>query len=499
MTIDDHQFKKNIPLRTWSHMCFVIDDKKISFYFNGKISENHVSSKSHKLEDEILAIVGTKNLLLQIISGRLADSFIYGRILSQTEIMGLATLTSRNIHGRYDVGDSNSYSHYQYWLSTFSACDFQNPKLSREVPFFLKRSCNEAKRVCKRFGGVLPSKKYLTTTKDVFVEKDQLSTIWASDTEKLNDTCQLVTMNAAENTTWDRAEIISKSSTMFESTFMCVIPRNVVYRFRQSNDVIHEYYYSQSSSGLAFSWVSSSAYKVLSYNLLTHQIEVKPNGRVLIYDVKLGEFRAPSYYETTIEESTSIMGRHLWKEDVVSTKKFENEEFNYAVFSQCADDEFTCNNGFCVNLNSICDFKYDCEDWSDEESCPFVTKPSGHYDKSLSPAIINDGKQTPLALSLSLDRIVGVMMADSMIELSLTIALRWADKRLVFRNLMPIGQRSTVNSTLAQRHFWNPRIYLPDAAGEDREAFFLDLNFGSFHAIASKKGIPGVVGGYERK
>ena len=56
-----------------------------------------------------------------------------------------------------------------------------------------------------------------------------------------------------------------------------------------------------------------------------------------------------------------------------------------------------------------------------------------------------------------------------------------------------------MNSTIAQRHFWNPRLYLPGAASEDRDAFFLDKNFGSFHAIASKQGIPEVIGGFESK
>ena len=40
-------------------------------------------------------------------------------------------------------------------------------------------------------------------------------------------------------------------------------------------------------------------------------------------------------------------------------------------FSFCSDDEFTCAEGHCANLNLRCDGRSDCEDGSDEqESLP---------------------------------------------------------------------------------------------------------------------------------
>ena len=275
--------------------------------------------------------------------------------------------------------------------------------------------CNEAKNVCIRFGGILPSKNYLSKTKDVFVEKERLQTIWITDS--LDSECQLMTMNAAEDKTWDKAEIVTKVNPTFESTFMCVIPKNVQYKFKQSNNMIKEYRITASGGGM-YVFEAVSSYKQLGYNEMTNKIEVWDYG-FLKYDGR--QYRTPKYYITKIRNPTFIMGRHLWKEDTHMTEQIGNKEMNYAVFSQCADHEFTCTNGFCVNLNFVCDFKYDCEDASDEESCDFVSKPTGHYDKRLSPAIANDGNPTPLTLTVSLDRIVGVMMADSMVEISLTI------------------------------------------------------------------------------
>lgn len=40
--------------------------------------------------------------------------------------------------------------------------------------------------------------------------------------------------------------------------------------------------------------------------------------------------------------------------------------------SACSHQEFTCRQGFCVALDSVCDFTDDCGDGSDEENCKFT-------------------------------------------------------------------------------------------------------------------------------
>ena len=79
--------------------------------------EKHESSESHQLEEEILAIVGTKNSLLEIVSGLLAECYIYGRILKQTEITGLATLALQNVYGGKYVGEVNE-NNFQYEIDS---------------------------------------------------------------------------------------------------------------------------------------------------------------------------------------------------------------------------------------------------------------------------------------------------------------------------------------------------------------------------------------------
>ncbi|KAM4543911.1 MAM and LDL-receptor class A domain-containing protein 1 [Fundulus diaphanus] len=47
---------------------------------------------------------------------------------------------------------------------------------------------------------------------------------------------------------------------------------------------------------------------------------------------------------------------------------------NPVFVTACSHQEFTCNEGFCVPLDSVCDFTDDCGDGSDEENCSTYTR-----------------------------------------------------------------------------------------------------------------------------
>ena len=43
------------------------------------------------------------------------------------------------------------------------------------------------------------------------------------------------------------------------------------------------------------------------------------------------------------------------------------------VLTTCTDDEFTCKDGFCINMSERCDKIIDCpNDSSDEETCGMI-------------------------------------------------------------------------------------------------------------------------------
>jgi hypothetical protein len=60
------------------------------------------------------------------------------------------------------------------------------------------------------------------------------------------------------------------------------------------------------------------------------------------------------------------------------------------IFSTCFDDEFTCDDGFCVNMTKRCDNIKNCpNDMGDEAECQFLTIPSS-YQKDYTPTEVDE-------------------------------------------------------------------------------------------------------------
>ena len=52
--------------------------------------------------------------------------------------------------------------------------------------------------------------------------------------------------------------------------------------------------------------------------------------------------------------------------------------------SGCEEEEFTCNDGQCIDINLRCDQIINCRDKSDEENCQLMVLESG-YKKNVVP------------------------------------------------------------------------------------------------------------------
>ena len=62
------------------------------------------------------------------------------------------------------------------------------------------------------------------------------------------------------------------------------------------------------------------------------------------------------------------------------------------VMTTCTDDEFTCENGFCVSMADRCNKIIDCpKDSSDEDNCHMINF-DRTYKKEFAPARIDDNK-----------------------------------------------------------------------------------------------------------
>ena len=70
-------------------------------------------------------------------------------------------------------------------------------------------------------------------------------------------------------------------------------------------------------------------------------------------------------------------GRHLWK---IENRSICNQKqgMKMLLLTACHSGTFTCDDGTCILHDQRCDFKYDCEDHSDEINCDFVVLPDDY-------------------------------------------------------------------------------------------------------------------------
>ena len=100
---------------------------------------------------------------------------------------------------------------------------------------------------------------------------------------------------------------------------------------------------------------------------------------------------------------------------------------------QCAEDEFTCDDGLCIHMHYRCDGGFDCKDKSDEDFCDLLLVEKGLYNKDYPP--VTDGKPVEVKVYFIIDAIQNIKEIDMDFSAKFTISLEWYDARLQFSNL----------------------------------------------------------------
>ncbi|KAK7074026.1 hypothetical protein SK128_022558 [Halocaridina rubra] len=160
----------------------------------------------------------------------------------------------------------------------------------------------------------------------------------------------------------------------------------------------------------------------------------------------------------------------------------------HMALTTCSMDEFTCDNGKCINLTLRCDGENDCGDFSDEE-CSLLQPLLSTY-RSDRPHI----PRTPLILYMEIIRIPAVDVVNNVIRLQLLLRTSWKDDRVT---LLQLSDNSEDNN-VPLSDIWYPKYLLENAVFEDFVAYAKDNEiFQTTIAEKTGQGRANVVDGYE--
>ena len=102
----------------------------------------------------------------------------------------------------------------------------------------------------------------------------------------------------------------------------------------------------------------------------------------------------------------------------------------------CKQDEFTCDDGQCIDMVERCDQRPQCQDESDELSCKILVLQHG-YNTEVHP-IAAKGIQTnllPIGVALTLQKVIAIEEVDYSISFKYKISLTWRENRARYQNL----------------------------------------------------------------
>lgn len=187
---------------------------------------------------------------------------------------------------------------------------------------------------------------------------------------------------------------------------------------------------------------------------------------------------------------TFLLGKRKLK--VEEDEGCEPTKTNYTldvVFSTCLDDEFTCDDGFCINMTKRCDNIQNCPtDVSDEVECKLLTVPSS-YRKAYAPTKVGEKDKVikvNVTVSMDVTNILRLSETQDIFETKLKLHLSWFDNRLTFNNLK-LGKKNTMEKD-DQYKIWIPPAFFENTKDSDeivndhRSSAYVTRN-GSFELV----------------
>ena len=198
-------------------------------------------------------------------------------------------------------------------------------------------------------------------------------------------------------------------------------------------------------------------------------------------------------YESKVKTSfAKLMGRKKFVYNMFGEEDSSDHFDLRMTLSVCNNEQFTCDDGLCIPLEKICDYFYDCSDFSDENVCNSTMERPEYYDKTLSGDL-----ELKVGVAIELARIMNLNMEEGTITLDMVIDANWMDERATFYNIHKDFR--TVVPEADAKFYWQPNIVMSGVINEHRYILSMAENPGKMFLKARTEGIASSVGSREGK
>ena len=174
--------------------------------------------------------------------------------------------------------------------------------------------------------------------------------------------------------------------------------------------------------------------------------------------------------ETESPSGTFLLGRRTLQ--IEQDKGCEPTKTNYnvdVIFSTCLDDEFSCDDGSCINMTKRCNSIKNCpNDMSDEVDCKLVVIPSS-YEKAYAPITVGEKDaviKVNVTVSMDVTNILRISETQDIFETKLNLHLHWFENRVQFHNLK-LG-KTNMMVTNEQQKIWSPPAFFQNTKNSDK-------------------------------
>ena len=132
-------------------------------------------------------------------------------------------------------------------------------------------------------------------------------------------------------------------------------------------------------------------------------------------------------------------------------------------FTTCPPENFTCNDGQCIDMEKRCDQTLNCKDESDEDGCQMLFM-KDNYNKKIPPSKFDE--PIVVDVSLAVKKILKLAEVDHTFSMKFRLILEWYDHRLVYYGLKKQRSSNIVQEEILSK-MWIPYILFENSENND--------------------------------